>query len=160
MFNKTALVAEPTPVEVATTVPTDLIPLSVLALDLPEPPAGGWTAYLVGRGLEVLTDDLGRLAVTRADARRLFDKRREDEARRREVAERQERQAVEADRAFRAALPKGLHWTAIPDGASAAQVWAQAEKDARPKRRTVLQDALEGGGGLVYHQLREDGGES
>jgi hypothetical protein len=31
----------------------------------------------------------------------------------------------------------------MPVGVSAAEVWAQAEKDARPKRRSLLEDALE-----------------
>jgi hypothetical protein len=51
--------------------------VSHLALDLGEPPVGGWVAYLAGRGLEVLTDDLGRPAVSRADARQLLDERRD-----------------------------------------------------------------------------------
>ena len=96
-----------------------------------------------GQGLIIplVLDDVGRRSISRADARQLFDEQRENEARKREVAARQEQQVVEADRAFRAALPTGLHWTDIPVGVSAAQVWAQAEKDARPKRRTPLEDA-------------------
>ena len=56
-------------------------------------------------------------------------------------------------------VPKGLHWTDIPDGVSIAQVWVQAEKDAKPKRRTPLEDAL-AGEGTVYRPLPTDGGES
>jgi hypothetical protein len=58
---------------------------------LPEP-AGGWVAYLAGRGIEVITDDIGRDAISRDDARLLIAERRAAEARKREVAERQERQ--------------------------------------------------------------------
>jgi hypothetical protein len=130
--------------------PSDHIPLSVLALDLPEPPAGGWAAYLTGRGITVLTDDIGRPAITRADARQLLDEHRENEARKREMAARQEREAVERDRAFRAALPTGLHWTDIPAGVSAQQLWAAAEKDARPRRRSVLEDALSNEGTILH----------
>ena len=62
--------------------PADLlVPLSVLALDLSAPSVGGWPAYLAGRGIEVVADDLGRDSITRADARRLFTERREAEAR-------------------------------------------------------------------------------
>jgi hypothetical protein len=156
MFSKTtAPVTEPTPVEAE---PADLIPLSVLQLDL-DAPAVGWHDYLKGHGIEVLADDLGRKAVSRADARLLFDEQRKEEARRREVAARQEQQAVERDRAFRAALPKGTHWTEIPVGVSAAEMWVQAEKDAKPKRRTPLEDAL-AGGGIVFHPIRGDEDQS
>jgi bifunctional ADP-heptose synthase (sugar kinase/adenylyltransferase) len=118
---KTAAAAEP-----ITDVmdPADTVPLSVLALDLDAPSAGGWHAYLASRGIAVLVDDVGRDSITKADARRLFDERREHEIRRRQIAARQEQAALEADRAFRAGLPKGLHWTDIPVGVSAAQVWA------------------------------------
>ena len=152
---KTAAAAEP-----ITDVmdPADTVPLSVLALDLDAPSAGGWHAYLASRGIAVLVDDVGRDSITKADARRLFDERREHEIRRREIAARQEQAALEADRALRAGLPKGLHWTDIPVGVSAAQVWAQAEKDAKRKRRTVLEDAL-AGEGTVYRPLPPDDDE-
>ena len=150
MFRNTAPAAEPAPEVDVVVDPDDLIPLSVLALDLAESPVGGWVAYLAGRGVPVLADDIGRLAITRADARQLFDERREAEAHAREVAARQERQAVERDRAFRAALPPGLHWTDIPVGVSAADVWAQHEKDSRPRRRSVLEDALSHEGTILY----------
>ena len=140
------------------TVPSDLIPLSQLALDV-DPPSVGWDAYLTGRGIPIVLDHIGRSAVSSADAGQLLIERREDEARRREVAARQEQAAIERDRVFRAALPTGLHWTDIPVGASAAEVWAQQEKDAKPKRRTPLEDAL-AGDGMIYRPLRDDGNES
>jgi hypothetical protein len=54
---KTAAAAEP-----ITDVmdPADTVPLSVLALDLDAPSAGGWHAYLASRGIAVLGDDVGR----------------------------------------------------------------------------------------------------
>jgi hypothetical protein len=157
MFRNAAPVTEPdAPDDVGTAVPTNLIPLSVLQLDL-DPPAGGWDAYLTGRGVGIAVDDIGRKAISRADARQLFDEKREAEARAREIAQRQEHRAVERDRAFRAALPTGLHWTELPPGVSAAEVWAAAERDAQPKRRTPLEDAL-AGDGMVYRPLRD--GES
>jgi hypothetical protein len=84
----------------------ETIPLSHLELDLPAPAGVGWSAYLADRGIAVVLDDVGRLAIARADAKRLFSERAEGAARAREVAERHERQAVEADRQWRAALPK------------------------------------------------------
>ena len=54
----------------------ELIPLSHLALDHPEPLAG-WDPLLEARGIELLTDDLYRPAIRREDARRLAEERRE-----------------------------------------------------------------------------------
>jgi hypothetical protein len=53
-------------------VPAELIPLSVLELDVDPPSVGGWRAFLAGRGVAVVVDNIGRDAVTRADARRLI----------------------------------------------------------------------------------------
>jgi hypothetical protein len=136
----------------------DPIPLSVIALDLPEPPIG-WDAFLASRGIEIVDDDIGRRSVSRADARQLFDEHRKNEAHAHEVAARQEQQAIERDRAFRAALPKGLHWTDIPVGMTAAMMWAQFEKDARPRRRSVLEDALSNSG-TTLHLIGPDGDSS
>jgi hypothetical protein len=149
MFRST-VTAEPAPVDVV--VPADLIPLSVLTLDLPEP-SGGWVAYLASRDLEVMTDDIGRPAITRADARQLILEKQEGEARAREVAERNERNAIELDQQFRARLWQGQPWYETPMGVSPAEAWAQAEKDAQPKRTSPLQEALSNSGGLVYHPL-------
>ena len=54
-------------------------------------------------GITVITDDIGRKAISRADARRLLTERRESEARGREAAE---RQAIELDRQWRAQLER------------------------------------------------------
>jgi hypothetical protein len=140
MFNKPAPVTEPAHDNVVD--PAELIPLSVLQLEMEPPAIGGWDVYLTGRGIPIVLDHIGRSAICSADARQLLDEKRADELRRREWAARQEQAAVERDRAFRAALPKGTHWTDIPVGVSAPEMWAQAEKDAQPKRRGVLQEAL------------------
>jgi hypothetical protein len=155
MFRTAAPVAEPDPHDDVIPADEQLIPLSVLALDLGEPPVGGWNAYLAGKGIEFVLDHIGRSAVSAADARQLLDEKRQEEIRQREFAKRQEQKAIEADRVRRAAMPKGLHWTEIPDGVSVAEMWAQAEKDARPKRRSPLEAAL-AGEGIVYHPIRED----
>jgi hypothetical protein len=111
------------------------VPLSHLGLDL-DVPAIGWVFYLTGRGVSVLVDDLGRDSISRVDAKQLLDERRQAEIRRREVAERQEQQAIEADRQWREHLNPGLPWYEIPPGVSAAELWAAAEKDAKPKHAT------------------------
>jgi hypothetical protein len=103
-------------------------------------------------GVEVLTDDVGRRAISRVDARMLLAQRREAEARALEVAKRNEQRAIEADQQWRAQLPSGLPWFEIPVGATAADVWAQHEKDSRPRRRSVLEDAL-ANEGTVLHSL-------
>jgi hypothetical protein len=90
---------------------------------------------------------------------RRMPEHRKNEAHAQEVAARQEQQAIERDRAFRAALPKGLHWTDIPVGMTAAMMWAQFEKDARPRRRSVLEDALSNSG-TTLHLIGPDGDTS
>jgi hypothetical protein len=60
MFRTTVAAVEPP----AVTNPSDLIPLSVLQLDLDPPTVGGWNACLAGRGIAVLVDDIGRPALT------------------------------------------------------------------------------------------------
>jgi hypothetical protein len=98
-------------------------------------------------------------SVSRSDARQLLTERRENEARAREVAAQQERQAIERDRQFRAQLGVGIPWYEIPAGVTAAEMWAAAEKDAQPKRRSVLEEAL-AGEGMTFHPIGPDGGES
>ena len=92
-----------------------LVPLSVLELDLPAP-GEGWAAYLADRDISITIDDIGRASVARSDARRLFDEKRESEARAREHAAVVERQAIEADQRLRASLGVGLPAAAIPHG--------------------------------------------
>jgi hypothetical protein len=147
---RTAPVTEPAP---AVTDPAeDLIPLSVLRLDLPDAPVEGWPAYLAGRGIEVGVDDIGRSAISRADARQLFDERREAGGRAREVAERQEREAIEQDRQRRARLWAGIPADQLPVGVSAASAMFAADRAARPKRMTPLQEALSGES-MTYHSF-------
>ena len=62
MFHKSDALERP-----AGVMNDELIPLSHLALDLDVPPEG-WTVYLEGRGIAVVADDLGRLAIARSDA--------------------------------------------------------------------------------------------
>jgi hypothetical protein len=66
------------------------------------------------------------------------------------VIGRQEAQAVEADRAFRAALPKGIAWHQSPDGVSPVLAMTAAAKAERPRRRSMLEDSLDGGGTTMH----------
>jgi hypothetical protein len=129
MFNKAAA-AEPAPdVE----VPPDVIPVSHLALDLPEPEFG-WVAYLTGRGVAVIEDGIGRSAISSADARMLISEHRADEARKAEMRAESEKRAVEADREWRSQLPRGLPWYEVPDGVLPATAMLAADRAAQPRR--------------------------
>jgi hypothetical protein len=139
------------------TPPEPLVPLSVLSLDLPEPSVGGWPLELARRGIEIVVDDIGRDSISRADAKQLILQKREDEARKRAFLAQQEQEAVEADRAWRAALPKGTPWWEF-DGVTPAEAWAAAELAAAPRRRSLLEESLDGEESMVYHSLPRDEG--
>jgi hypothetical protein len=146
-----APVAEPAP---DVMVSADVIPLTHLALDLPEPPFG-WRAYLADRHIEIVLDDLGRSAVSRGDARRLFDEHHDDEALKAEKRAAAEKRAIEADRQFRAQLGVGVPPSAIPAGMSYSAAALSAELDAldyRPRRATVAEDLLSNDG-MTFHSL-------
>jgi hypothetical protein len=118
------------------------IPLSVLSLDLPAPPAG-WPFELERRGIAVFQDDVGRLSISRDDARHLLAEHRQQlEAAVRHQAE-VEAQWIAADRRRRAALPKGVPVGAIPTGMSAAEMLMASDPPDRGARRvSLLEDAL------------------
>ena len=132
----------------------DTIPLSVLQLDI-EQPGDGWTVFLAGRGIEVLTDDIGRPSIARDDAKQLHFERREAEARRAEFLARADEAAIEFDRARRAELFAGIPADLMPPGVAPAAVMLQTAKDAQPKRRTLLQEALTNSQTLTFHSLAE-----
>jgi hypothetical protein len=135
-------------------MPEQVVPLSELERDLPAP-VDGWAAELERRGVAVLEDDLGRAAVDRATARVLFAEHREQQeaaARRRAEIE---RRAVEADQRFRASLPAGIPAGAVPEGISAGQLMMLSDPMLQGRRRSVVQDALEHGGGSVIYSLNE-----
>jgi hypothetical protein len=146
---KTTPAAEPAPI---VTPPADLVPISHLALDLPEPSVG-WLIELDRRHIDVLVDDIGRKAISRSDARGLLDERREDELRRQEAAARNEARAVEQDRLRRASIWRGLPAVDLPVGVSASSAMLQAAKDSEPKRMSPLQEALSGES-LTYHSYQ------
>lgn len=132
------------------------VPLSVIGLDIDEPP-NGWVASLTERDIKVHLDDLGRLSVSRDDARRLFTERREAAEKARELAEANERRAVEADRQWRAQLPRGAAWYDVPAGVHPATAMLAAARDAEPRtvpsRTQWLFD--EGVDSMVYHPMND-----
>jgi len=157
-----AAATEPAAVEVPSS--SDLIPLSVLALDLDLPGSEGWPAYLEARAVAVVVDDVGRDSVSRADAGALLAERRETVAREREAAARRleqlEREAAERDRERRAQIWKGVPASAFPDGVSAASVLVAAIRDSQPKRESVLDAALSNAGEITFHSLAPTEDES
>jgi hypothetical protein len=108
----------------------DLIPLSVLRLDLD--PGEPWALFLGRRGIAFRPDRIGRDAVTAGDAQRLIAERREQELRKQRHLKVAEEEAIEADRAWRAALPQGIPWHEMPGdpGGSPAAVMLQQAQDA------------------------------
>ena len=144
-----------TPVDVATAhdvvVPEeDVIALSVLQLDLPQPPEG-WAAYLGRRGIAIVPDSLGRDAIGHDAARRLLDERRADELRRARHLAVAEAEAVEADRVKFAQIWRGVDASAIPEGVQPATAMLQAARDSLPKRSSVLEESLSNSKEMSYH---------
>jgi hypothetical protein len=129
------------------------VALSELALEIPEP-TGGWANWLAAKGIKMSGDDIGRDAIARHHAKRLLDEQREEQLRRAALARLQEQEAVAEDARRRAQIWGGVPASALPADASPAAVMLQAAKEARPKRTSVLEESLSGGG-LVFHPLRE-----
>jgi hypothetical protein len=73
------LVPQPEPVSSIDDTLVDLIPLSALALDLPEPQQG-WRVFLQSRGIQAHRDDVGRRSISKADAHALLSAQAEVEA--------------------------------------------------------------------------------
>ena len=131
--------------------------LAELERDLGAPPTG-WAAELERRSIAVITDDLGRPAITRDAARSLFAERREQEAAAARAREELERRLVAADEARRAALPRGIPAGAVPTGMSAAELLMLSDPFPAVRRESVLEHSLANpDGALIYHPV---GGES
>jgi hypothetical protein len=140
--------------------PAELVPLSVLTLDLAEPPVGGWAAYLASRGVELTLDDLGRLAVSRSDARMLLAEKREAETRRAKLRAEHDRRAEQQDRLHRASLPAGIPAGMVPEGLTPAQGMMLADKSSGPQAKSVHEQLLErelgSGESMVFNSFGPD----
>jgi hypothetical protein len=137
--------------------PEPLIPLSVLALDL-EPPVEGWALFLGRRGITFKPDDLGRDAISRGDAKKLLDEKREHVLRVKALRAQQEQEQVEADRQFRASLGQGVPADLIPAGSTYLEAVVAAQLDAqgyRPRRRSMAEDLFDNSGSLTFHSLAQ-----
>jgi hypothetical protein len=127
-----------------------LIPLSVLELDLPAPQLG---SHLAGRGVEITLDDIGRLSVSRDVARMLLNEHREAEAEQARRRAEVEQRLIEQDQLRQAQIWRGIPASHIPDGLAPAQAMFAAERESQPRRRSVVEDAL-AGGGAVFHPIQ------
>jgi hypothetical protein len=127
MFRRPCLVAE----SAREVIPAaDLVPLSLLELDLAAP-VEGWNLHLADRNIEIVEDDIGRAAVSHPDVRQLLTEHRESEACKASQREEAERQAIERDRQSRAQLHGGIPATAIPERVHPALAMLQAAHDPR-----------------------------
>jgi hypothetical protein len=151
MFRSVPEVVADPPADVDVVPPEELVPLVVLELSL-DAPATGWPTYLGGRGVEIVTDDLGREAITRSDARLLIAERRERELQQARQRKEAEAAAIEADQLRRAQIWKGLPSNHLPVGAHPAAAMLAAAQHARPRRVTPLQEAL-AGESLTFHSF-------
>lgn len=131
-----------------------LIPISVVALDLPAP-ATGWPAWLADRHITVIRDDVGMKCISRGDARQLFADHLEDEARANRLRAEVERQAIEQDQQFRAQIAAGIPVDAVPVGMTAAELMMASDPMGEGSRReSVLEHALaHQDGAIVYHPI-------
>ena len=67
-----------------------------------------------------------------------------------------ERQAAEHAEQWRAQRRRGVPADRIRDGVLPALAMLEAARDAAPRRRTVLQEALDNDGSLTYHRIRDE----
>jgi len=74
--------------------------------------------------------------------------------------ERVDRDAEERDRAMRAQLWGGLSADHMPPDVAPAAAMLQMAADERPKRTSLLQEALGNGGGFTFHSLAPEADES
>jgi hypothetical protein len=164
MFRNTRVAGEAAAIDApAEPQAAEPVPLSVLALDLVDAPASGWTVWLAERGISIAFDDIGRPSIARTDAKRLLDDQRQAELRRQDQLVRLEAAAVEQDRAWRASLPKGVAWHEVPPGVPPVVAMTEAAKAEQPRRTPTRNEWLFGevDDTMVYHEFpAEDGGAS
>jgi hypothetical protein len=138
----------------------DLVPLSVLALDLADPPPEGWHLYLARRGTAITLDDIGRPSIDRGDARMLLTAKREAEAQQAQFRAEQDRRAEQQDRLHRASLPAGIPAGLIPDGLAPAEAMVLAGESSGPRAKSVHEQLLESefgsGDSMMYHSFGPD----
>jgi len=143
MFSRPVVESPPVVVE-----PHELIPLSQLALDMPEP-AEGWRVFLQSRNIEVLRDDVGRRSISKSDVRLLLEEQAATEDAAQRKRREQEQAAVVADELRRSRI-----WSGIPasahEGFNPAAAMFAADFESRPRRQNPVEEAL-AGDTLTFH---------
>jgi hypothetical protein len=89
-------------------------------------------------GIKVQLDDIGRLSVSRSDARALIAERRESEQKAREAAEAADRWHEDQRRA---SLRPGVPWYEVPEGMTAATFMGLGDRPGS-RRQTLTADVL------------------
>jgi hypothetical protein len=102
-------------------------------------------ADLVGRGVEVLWDDLGRRCVSRNTARELFAER---------AAAKERGRQLQAENEATAGVPRGA--PALPGASALESMLAASPPDSPKRRQSVLEHALANTGQLMYEPIRDD----
>jgi hypothetical protein len=123
-------------------VSVELIPLSVLRLDLD--PGEPWHVFLGRRGVVIRPDHIGRDSVSSGDAARLIAERREHDVRKARHLAVVEQEAIEADQRFRASLPRGVPVSAFAGDVSYGELVAAAEAAGVPRRRSLWRSHCRG----------------
>jgi hypothetical protein len=118
--------------------PGEPIPLSILSLDLDEP-GNGWAACLAAKGISTVLDDVGRLSISRSDARMLFRERAEAVARQREITARNDAR-LEGERLR---VSRGIPADEVPEGMTAMEFAMQSDPDLRPRRKSAVAEFLD-----------------
>jgi hypothetical protein len=138
--------------------PSELIPLSVLALDLPAP-SEGWADFLGRRAIAFVPDDLGRDCIRRQDARRLLDEKRANELRVVKLRQLAEQEAVEADQQFRATIGVGVPTSMIPADSTYAQAALSAQLndlEYKPRRVTLMEEIFSNSKEMTVYPLERE----
>jgi hypothetical protein len=144
MIRKTSA---PEPVE--TTEPPDLIPLAELVLEGLATTIDQLAADLCH---EVLLDDLGRRAVPRQTARRLFAERAEYEERTRTLLQRQQEELARQQEEMLASIGHGLKAPAGLEHLSAAEVMFMKATEGRLDKAGQRYDEY-ASGALYYREF-------
>ena len=144
----------------AATDPADLVPLADLAAEgfgygsrYVKTPPDAIDALAHQLGDQVILDDIGRRCVTRSTAGRMFTERAE--------AERRQRRCKTATKPSftprrRPMFPGGRPADRIPSDVLPAAAMLQAARDNEPRRRSVLEEALDNDESLTYHPIRNE----
>jgi hypothetical protein len=111
-----------------------LVPLTILALDIDEPVVG-WPAFFPARGIELIEDDLGRMAIRREDVRTLIAERREWELKAAAETSRRQEETVRKSRPVLSGIPRPPNADAALTAFEVMRGTDAADEEDDPNRR-------------------------